>query len=86
MDFGSYDLVFIQGSNPVISHPNTQKVIDGLKNLFVVYFGTTSNDTCEYANLIIPSTPFLGKNDVRLSYGHEFKSISNIVKKNHKIQ
>ena len=80
VDFGSYDLVFIQGSNPVISHPNTQKVIDGLKKSFVVYFGTTLNDTCEYANLIIPSTPFLGKNDVRLSYGHEFKSISNIVK------
>lgn len=80
VDFGSYDLVFIQGSNPVVSAPNTKRVIDGLKNSFVVYFGTTYNETCEYANLIIPSTPFLGKNDVRLSYGHEFKSISNIVK------
>ncbi len=80
VDFGSYDLVFIQGSNPVVSAPNTKRVIDGLKNSFVVYFGTTYNETCEYANLIIPSTPFLGKKDVRLSYGHEFKSISNIVK------
>ncbi len=80
VDFGSYDLVFIQGSNPVVSAPNTKRVIDGLKNSFVVYFGTTYNESCEYANLIIPSTPFLGKNDVRLSYGHEFKSISNIVK------
>ena len=80
VDFGSYDLVFIQGSNPVVSAPNTKRVIEGLKNSFVVYFGTTYNETCEYANLIIPSTPFLGKNDVRLSYGHEFKSISNIVK------
>ena len=80
VDFGSYDLVFIQGSNPVVSAPNTKRVIDGLKNSFVVYFGTTYNETCEYANLIIPSTPFLGKNDVRLSYGHEFKSITNIVK------
>ena len=32
VDFGSYDLVFIQGGNPVVSHPNTQKVINGLKN------------------------------------------------------
>ena len=33
-----------------------------------------------YANLIIPSTSFLSKKDVRLSYGHEFKAISQIVK------
>ena len=80
VNFGSYDLVFIQGANPVVSHPNTKKVIEGLKNTFVVYFGTTYNDTCEYANLIIPSGSFLAKKDVRLSYGHEYKSISNIVK------
>ncbi len=80
VNFGSYDLVFIQGANPVVSHPNTQKVIDGLKNSFVVYFGTTLNDTCEYADLIIPSSYFLSKKDVRLSYGHEYKSISDVVK------
>ena len=80
VNLGSYDLVFIQGANPVISHPNTKKVIEGLKDTFVVYFGTTYNDTCEYANLIIPSSSFLSKKDVRLSYGHEYKSISNIVK------
>lgn len=80
VNFGSYDLVFIQGANPVVSHPNTKKVIEGLKDTFVVYFGTTYNDTCEYANLIIPSSSFLSKKDVRLSYGHEYKSISNIVK------
>ena len=80
VDFGSYDLVFIQGANPVVSHPNTKKVIDGLKKSFVVYFGTTLNDTCEYAELVIPSSSFLAKKDVRLSYGHEFKAISQIVK------
>ena len=80
VDFGSYDLVFIQGANPVISHPNTKKVLEGLKKSFVVYFGTTLNETCEYADLIIPSISFLSKKDVRLSYGHEFKAISQIVK------
>lgn len=80
VDFSSYDLVFIQGANPVVSAPNTKKVIEGLKKSFVVYFGTTLNDTCEYADLIIPSTSFLGKKDVRLSYGHELKAISQIVK------
>lgn len=80
VDFALYDLVFIQGANPVVSAPNTKKVIEGLKKSFVVYFGTTLNETCEYADLIIPSTSFLSKKDVRLSYGHEFKAISNIVK------
>ncbi|QKF68043.1 putative molybdopterin-binding oxidoreductase [Arcobacter venerupis] len=79
VEFSSYDLVFIQGGNPVISHPNTQKVIDGLDKTFVVYFGTTLNETCEYADLIIPSCSFLSKRDVRLSYGHELKSISDVV-------
>ena len=79
VDFGSYDLVFIQGANPVVSAPNIKAVIEGLKNTFVVCFTTTYNDTCEYANLIIPSSSFLSKADVRLSYGHEYKSISQVV-------
>ena len=76
VDFGNFDLVFIQGANPVVSAPNTQKVIDGLKNSYVVFFGTTFNDTCKYADLIIPASNFKTKKDVRLSYGHEYKSIS----------
>lgn len=79
VDFASYDLVFIQGANPVVSSPNTQKLIDGLKNSFVIFFGTTFNDTCEYADIIIPSSNFKAKKDVRLSYGHEHIAISNVV-------
>ena len=80
VDFSSYELVFIQGANPVVSIPNSKNVIEGLKNTYVVYFGTTYNDTCEYANLIIPSCDFLRKHDVRLSYGHENKAISYAVR------
>ncbi len=79
VDFNSYDLVFIQGANPVVSSPNTQKLIDGLKNSFVVYFGISSNDTCEYANIIIPSSNFKAKKDIRVSYGHEYISVSNVI-------
>ena len=81
VDFSNYEVVFIQGANPVVSHPHTQNVIEGLKKSFVVYFGTTHNETCEYANIVIPSTHFLAKNDVRLSYGHELKALSSAVKK-----
>ena len=79
VDFSSYDLVFIQGANPVVSSPNTKRVIEGLEKSFVVFYGTTLNETSKYANLIIPSNDFLSKKDIRLSYGHELKAISNAV-------
>ena len=82
VDFSSYDLVFIQGANPVVSSPNTKRVIEGLEKTFVVFYGTTENETSKYADLIIPSSNFLMKKDLRLSYGHELKAISNeVVKK-----
>jgi anaerobic selenocysteine-containing dehydrogenase len=84
VDFNSYDLVFIQGANPVVSSPNTQKLIDGLKNSFVVYFGISLNDTCEYADIVIPSSNFKAKKDVRLSYGHEYIAISNAIEQKQK--
>ena len=80
VDFSEYDLVFIQGANPLVSSPNTKRVIEGLKNSFVVFYGTTLNETSKYADLIIPSSDFLSKKDIRLSYGHELKAISNVVK------
>ncbi len=80
VDYGSYDLVFIQGANPVVSAPNTKRVIEGLENTFVIFFGTTLNETSKYANIIIPASNFLTKRDVRLSYGHQYKTISNAVK------
>ncbi len=84
VDFSKYDVVFIQGANPVVSAPNTKRVIEGLKNSFVIFFGTTFNDTCEYADLIIPATNFKAKKDIRLSYGHEFKAVSNIIENKNK--
>jgi len=71
IDFGNYDIVFIQGANPVVSAPNTQKVIKGLKKAFVIFFGTTLNDSAKYANIVIPAKTFLQKKDVRLCYGHD---------------
>jgi anaerobic selenocysteine-containing dehydrogenase len=71
IDFGSYDIVFIQGANPVVSAPNTTKIINGLKKTFLIYMGTTFNDTAKYANIIIPAKTFLQKKDVRLCYGHD---------------
>ena len=73
VDFGNYDLVFIQGGNPANQMPCTPKVKEGLeKARFVVYFGLHENETSKMADLIIPAKTFLEKDDMKLAYGHEY--------------
>ena len=73
VDFSKFDIVFIQGANPVVSMPSTKKVTEGLKKAkFVVYFGLYENETSKLADLILPAVDFLGKNDIRTTYGHEY--------------
>ena len=73
VDFGKFDTVFIQGGNPLAQMPCTNKVEEGIeKAKFVVYFGLHENATSQKAHLIIPAKNFLEKEDVKLSYGHEF--------------
>ncbi|MBE0492236.1 MAG: molybdopterin-dependent oxidoreductase [Sulfurospirillum sp.] len=73
VDFGAYDLVFIQGGNPANQMPCTPKIKEALKKAkFVVYMGLHVNETSNLAQLVIPAKSFLEKEDVKLSYGHEF--------------
>jgi len=72
-DFSKYDMVFIQGGNPLAQMPCTPKVEERLaKVACVVYFGLHENETSAKAHLVIPALSFLEKEDVKLSYGHEF--------------
>lgn len=68
VDFGKFDLVFLNGANVAQSMPNSTKVIEGLKKSFVVNLTTTENETCKYSDIVLPAKTFLAKNDVRLSY------------------
>ena len=73
VNFGKYDLVFIQGGNPLNQMPCTSKVKEGLhKAKCVVYFGLHENETSSKADLVIPALSFLEKEDLKLSYGHPF--------------
>lgn len=72
-DFSKYDMVFIQGGNPLSQMPSTSRVEADLKKVAcIVYFGLHENETSEKAHLVIPALSFLEKEDVKLSYGHEF--------------
>ena len=71
--FSKYESVLIQGGNPAESMPNSNQVIKELnqvKNL--IYFGLYENETSKLANIIIPAKTFLEKDDLRLSYGHQY--------------
>jgi anaerobic selenocysteine-containing dehydrogenase len=71
--FSKYESVLIQGGNPAESMPcsnRVQKELEEVKNL--IYFGLYENETSKLANIIIPAKSFLEKDDLRLSYGHEY--------------
>jgi len=80
--FDDYDIVFIQGANPVVSAPNTNEVIKSLKNTFVIFMGTTKNSTAKYADIIIPAKTYLQKKDIKLSYSHDEINICEICEAN----
>ncbi len=71
--FGDYNLSFIQGANPLSQMPSTQRVKEEFEKCkFVVYFGLYENETSKMADLVIPAKTFLEKEDLKLSYGHEY--------------
>jgi len=73
VNFANFDISFIQGGNPMTQLPCTIKVKEELeKSKFVVYFGLFENETSKMADLIIPAKTFLEKEDLKLSYGHEY--------------
>ncbi|MEA2092251.1 MAG: molybdopterin-dependent oxidoreductase, partial [Campylobacterota bacterium] len=80
--FDEFDIVFIQGANPVVTSVNTQKIVKQLQNSFVIFMGTTLNDTSKYADIIIPAKTFLEKNDVRLACSHDEVSYCEVCEEN----
>ena len=72
-DFSEYDTVLVQGGNPAASMPNSTRVcesLDKVENL--IYFGLYENETSKKAKIVIPAKNFFEKEDVRLSYGHQY--------------
>jgi anaerobic selenocysteine-containing dehydrogenase len=69
--FSDFDLVFVQGANPLNQMPDTNRVKASIGNVpTVVCFGLYENETSAVADLVIPAKSFLEKEDMRSSYGH----------------
>lgn len=71
--FSRFDTVLVQGGNPAESMPDSNRVTEELKALKnLIYFGLYENETSKLAKIVIPAKTFFEKEDVRLSYGHQY--------------
>ncbi len=66
-------MIWINCSNPVVSCPNSAKVIEALKGLeFVVVVDHFVTDTADHAHIFLPATTFLEEEDIVVSWGHNW--------------
>ncbi len=71
--FEKFKTVLVRGGNPAGSMPDTNRVVNSLKQVEnLIYFGLHENETSYLADVIIPAKTFLEKEDIRLSYGHHY--------------
>ncbi|MFT7823139.1 MAG: molybdopterin-dependent oxidoreductase [Sulfurimonas sp.] len=79
--FSRFNTVLVQGGNPAESMPDSNRVreeLEGVENL--IYFGLYENETSKKARIVIPARTFFEKEDVRLSYGHQYVSPMNKIR------
>lgn len=79
-----FKFIYINSTNPVKTLPNPSKFTDGInKNgTYIVVNETHWSETAKIANVVLPVPTFLEKEDVMLSWGHNFTRISEKCSKN----
>jgi anaerobic selenocysteine-containing dehydrogenase len=66
--------LYVFSANPVVSTPNTGRIIQGLMrdDLFTVVHELFMTDTARYADIVLPATSQLEQVDLHEAYGHRF--------------
>ncbi len=71
--FSAFNTVLVQGGNPAESIPDSIRACEELEKVEnLIYFGLYENETSKRAKIVIPAKNFFEKEDVRLSYGHQY--------------
>jgi anaerobic selenocysteine-containing dehydrogenase len=66
-------MIWINGTNPVASCPDSRTVIKALDGLdFMVVVDHFMTDTAELADIFLPATTFLEEEDIVVSWGHNW--------------
>jgi anaerobic selenocysteine-containing dehydrogenase len=65
------DLLFVYNANPLATIPSQSKVREGLsrEDLFTVVFDPVLTDTALYADVVLPGTTFLERDELARGYG-----------------
>ena len=65
------DLLFVYNANPLATIPNQGRVREGLsrEDLFTVVFDPVVTDTALYADVLLPATTFLERDEMSRGYG-----------------
>jgi anaerobic selenocysteine-containing dehydrogenase len=71
---GQFKFVYVVGMNPVLTLPDANNVAAGFKreDCFLVVHDTHFTETTKLADVILPATTYLEKNDVYVSDCHPF--------------
>ena len=70
--------LFVFNTNPLVNLPNQALVKKGMESedLFTVVHDIFLNDTCSYANIVLPAPSFLESFDIHICYYHNYLSIN----------
>ena len=71
VNINDFDVVFIQGANPLVSFVNRNEW-KKLKEKTTIVFGKYFDETAQISTLFIPTKDFYEKKDLRGSYFHEY--------------
>ncbi|MBN2663956.1 MAG: molybdopterin-dependent oxidoreductase [Bacteroidales bacterium] len=73
-----FKFIFVNSTNPVKTLPNPSKFIEGLKknDIYIAVNETHWSETAKIANVVFPVPTFFEKEDVMLSWGHNYTRIS----------
>ncbi|MEE9514684.1 MAG: molybdopterin-dependent oxidoreductase [Candidatus Brocadiales bacterium] len=78
LEEGGVKGLFVFNTNPAVNLPNQELVRRGLarEDVFVVVHDLFLNDTCDYADIVLPATSFLESFDVHTCYYHNYLSVN----------
>ncbi|MFH1180010.1 MAG: molybdopterin-dependent oxidoreductase, partial [Candidatus Bathyarchaeota archaeon] len=71
---GEFKFVYVVGMNPVLTLPDSHRFIEGFKrdDCFLIVHETHLTETAQLADIVLPATTYLEKDDVYVSDSHPF--------------
>lgn len=78
LESGEVKFLFVFNTNPMVNLPNQALVKKGMESedVFTVVHDLFLNDSCSYADIVLPASSFLESFDIHVSYYHNYMSIN----------